>query len=102
VQCRSHETCYVITVTVGPGGSRLRLPSQVPTSHNDERETDDLVKLLKSKRPSGRVLVAAHCSVEHMGSSVSQPFESDSREQITARSVSGSYKMLQSYRRFKM
>jgi hypothetical protein len=89
-----HETCYVITVTVGPGGSRLRLPSQVPTSHSDERETDDLVKLLKSKRPSSRVLVAAHYSVEHKGSSVSQLFESDRREQITARSVSGSDKML--------
>jgi len=97
-----HETCYVITVTDGAGGSRLRLPSQVPASYSDERETDDLVKLLKSKRPSGRVLVAAHCSVEHKGSSVSQPSESDSREKITARSVSGSDKMLQAYRRCKM
>lgn len=84
------------------GYCQARRLAVTTTSHGDERETDDLVKLLKSKRPSGRVLVAAHCSVEHKGSSVSQPFESDSREKKTARSVSGSDKTLQAYRRFEM
>ena len=59
-----HETCYVIAVTVRPGGSLRPLPYQLPTSHSNERENDELVKLLNSKRPTGRVMMAAHCSVQ--------------------------------------
>jgi len=64
-----HETCYVITVTVGPGGSRLRLPSQVPTSHSDERETDDRVKLLSQSdlvAEFWRLLTAAWSTRAHL------------------------------------